>query len=386
MNLIKKKITIIGGGVSGISCALLLQKLGFETEVLSKDPLIPSKPEDPKLVSSFPAASIIPHSIEHPDLNVLFENSLLFFEKLYAENFKGLGKHLHYELFGQKEEIPDYAPLMHNFELLDSSSILKAPTHPFIPNEFGFKSDCFFADWAIYFPDLIEAYRSSGGTITIKRMARDEFQHLDSEIIINCTEFGGPELAGEEFNPVIYKGHLLHINGVPKLKNEEGSTVSYNFVPGYDHYHTENGTILDVYCYSRENRLVLGGSRLTGSLSENDEWVGERIIEPSIEIDGVVIPEQILSVNREIIKNTFGIDVSTYSDRFAYVGYRFMGNKEPGLRLDSEEAFNRLIIHNYAHGGAGVTISWGCAFEVASIIFKRLGFASLDLKKALAMI
>ncbi|MBO6524772.1 MAG: FAD-binding oxidoreductase [Balneolaceae bacterium] len=386
MTLIKKKITVIGGGVSGISCALLLQKLGFETEVISKDPLLPSKPNDPKLVSSFPAASVIPHSIEHHNLNTLFRNSLFFFEKLFSENFKGLGKHLHYELFAHKEEVPKYAPLMHKFELLDESSIKNAPSHPSIPTTFGFKSDCFFADWAIYFPDLIDAYLAVGGKVSIKKLCRKDLQFLDSEIIINCTEFGGPELAGEKFDPIISKGHILHINDVPKLKNKFGKTVSYNFVPGFDHYHTENGTILDVYCYSRENRLVLGGSRLTGTLSEHDEWIGEKVTEPSVEVDGVTIPEQILSINQDIIKFTFGIDVRSFPRKQAYAGYRFMGNKEPGLKLETEDAYDRLIIHNYGHGGAGVTVSWGCAFEVASIIFSKLRSSSLDLEKALSVI
>ncbi len=386
MTIKKKKIIIIGGGVSGISCALLLQKLGFKTEVISKDPLLPAKPADPKLVSSFPAASIIPHSIDYPNLKTLFGNSLIFFEKLFSENFKGLGKHLHYELFAYEEKVPEYAPLMHNYELLDDSSILKAPTHPSIPTKFGFKSECFFADWSIYFPNLIDAYKKTGGLVSIKKIKRSELQDLDSDIIINCTEFGGPELAGEAFDPVIYKGHLLHINDVPKLKNEAGKTVSYNFTPGYEHYHTENGTILDVYCYSRENKLVLGGSRLTGTLSEHDKWIGEKNIEPSIEIGDVNIPEQILSINNDIIKHTFGIDVHSFPNKLAYIGYRFMGNEQPGLKLEAEEAFDKMIIHNYGHGGAGVTVSWGCAFEVASIILKRLQSSAFDLDKALSII
>ena len=38
------------------------------------------------------------------------------------------------------------------------------------------------------------------------------------------------------------------------------------------------------------------------------------------------------------------------------------------VRLESEKINDTLIIHNYGHGGAGVTLSWGCADEVVSLI------------------
>jgi D-amino-acid oxidase len=40
------------------------------------------------------------------------------------------------------------------------------------------------------------------------------------------------------------------------------------------------------------------------------------------------------------------------------------GRKEVRLELEPL-ANNRAVIHNYGHGGAGFTLSWGCAAEVA---------------------
>jgi D-amino-acid oxidase len=40
----------------------------------------------------------------------------------------------------------------------------------------------------------------------------------------------------------------------------------------------------------------------------------------------------------------------------------------PSVRLEAERpAPGKLLVHNYGHGGAGVTLSWGCADEILTI-------------------
>ena len=38
------------------------------------------------------------------------------------------------------------------------------------------------------------------------------------------------------------------------------------------------------------------------------------------------------------------------------------------VRLEVETISGRMVVHNYGHGGAGVTLSWGCADEVVSLV------------------
>jgi glycine/D-amino acid oxidase-like deaminating enzyme len=41
-------------------------------------------------------------------------------------------------------------------------------------------------------------------------------------------------------------------------------------------------------------------------------------------------------------------------------------------RLDAETASGKFIVHNYGHGGAGITLSWGCAAKVRDIVQQQL--------------
>jgi D-amino-acid oxidase len=39
----------------------------------------------------------------------------------------------------------------------------------------------------------------------------------------------------------------------------------------------------------------------------------------------------------------------------------------PQVRLEVEQADGPRVVHCYGHGGAGVTLSWGCAEDVAAL-------------------
>ena len=40
------------------------------------------------------------------------------------------------------------------------------------------------------------------------------------------------------------------------------------------------------------------------------------------------------------------------------------------IRVEREDVEGRLLVHNYGHGGIGVTVSWGCAAETARLLLE----------------
>jgi D-amino-acid oxidase len=38
------------------------------------------------------------------------------------------------------------------------------------------------------------------------------------------------------------------------------------------------------------------------------------------------------------------------------------------VRLEAEERGAGTVVHCYGHGGAGVTLAWGCAEEVVELV------------------
>ncbi len=46
--------------------------------------------------------------------------------------------------------------------------------------------------------------------------------------------------------------------------------------------------------------------------------------------------------------------------------------RNSSYRLEAETISNRFFVHNYGHGGAGITLSWGCAAKVRDIVKAHL--------------
>jgi len=62
----------------------------------------------------------------------------------------------------------------------------------------------------------------------------------------------------------------------------------------------------------------------------------------------------------------FSFDPATCPYRAGVRPYR-----KATYRLEPETVGDKYVVHNYGHGGAGITMSWGCARVVRDIVLQR---------------
>lgn len=376
-----KKISIIGGGVSGLTTGLTLQLLGFDTTIYAEHLVNSAAPRDPRFASLYPAASVIPHSISSSQLDLLFPASLKLFDALKEQQFAPLVMHRHFELFEQPVEFPSYGKFLHDFNDIADSSDELIPRRHSNTDLHGWVFNCFVAEWPDYMQELYKMYKESGGRITIRRISKEEVAALPGDIVINCSGVGTVNLFEDPAEHELIRGHLIHIKNKRPVMHDQNQICSYNYTPGTSTYATPEGKPSDVYFYPANGKWILGGSRQRGTINAEGAWEGTEHKKTRV-IAGREVPTAIIDLNNEILQTTFGITIDQEQPNMeVHVGYRYTRkNASGGLRLEPEETGSKFIIHNYGHGGAGVTISWGCALNVLKLV---QSVAKVELKTGL---
>jgi D-amino-acid oxidase len=103
------------------------------------------------------------------------------------------------------------------------------------------------------------------------------------------------------------------------------------------------------YLFPHGDTVVLGGTELAGNWSlEPDPGAAARIVGDCAAIEPRLRGAAVLAHR---------------------VGLRPV---RPRVRLAAESIDGRRVVHNYGHGGAGVTLSWGCAGQVAEAVARWL--------------
>jgi D-amino-acid oxidase len=83
--------------------------------------------------------------------------------------------------------------------------------------------------------------------------------------------------------------------------------------------------------------------------------------------DGVWDPRPDPALESELLRRARGVEprLENATVRGRAVGHRPV---RASVRLEREDVGGARVVHCYGHGGAGITLSWGCAADVADLV------------------
>ena len=185
-------------------------------------------------------------------------------------------------------------------------------------------------DMPVHLRWLRERFLRAGGTIQSRTVTN--LAEAEAEVVVNCTGLGARELVPDPaVRPV--RGQLVIVEN-PGVRTWLVSTDA------------AAGTT--TYLFPQPDRLILGGT------ADDDEWS----LAPDPEAAARIV-ERCALLRPEVA----GARVLHHR-----VGLRPVRDT---VRLEREiRPGGGVLVHNYGHGGAGVTVAWGCA-QVATGLAPR---------------
>lgn len=307
---------VVGGGVLGLSCAIRLQQaLGARVRIWAAEP-----PEH--TVSGVAAAIWYPYRA-YPEAQVTAwgRGTLEQFRILAAEPATGVRMVPGTEVWRHPVPDPPWA---------DAVPGLRRARGDELPA--GFRDGHVFtvpvANMRAYLPFLQQLHAAGGGAWEVRRIASLAEARDACPLVVNCTGLGARALVPDpEVFPI--RGQIVRVEnpGIERfwLDEEHPAGVTYIVPRGED--------------------CVLGGTAEDGVWDTTpDPAVGAEIVRRCAELEPRLAGARVLEHR---------------------VGLR---PGRPAIRLEAEDfADGTRVIHCYGHGGSGMTLSWGCADEVAAL-------------------
>ncbi len=182
-----------------------------------------------------------------------------------------------------------------------------------------------------YLPFLMRCFQSLGGTLVQRKVESLDAALAHSPIVINCAGLGARELAADQTLYAI-RGQIMRVRRPAALDHAVLDEA-------------EHGRHPLTYIIPRSQDCILGGVAEVGQESlDPDPATATAILARAAALEPALR-------DAEIIEHRVGLRPGRES-----------------VRLELEPRAERgTIIHNYGHGGAGVTLSWGCAAEVVAL-------------------
>jgi D-amino-acid oxidase len=299
------RIVVVGAGVLGLSCALRLLEAGHRVDVLARDlPL--------ETTSCVAAAIWYPYlALPQDKVTTWGRAAYAEFARLSELGADGVTMRRGTELFLERTGDPWWRDAVPSLDRVP-------PRAPYV-DAWSFVTPV--VDMPRYLAWLSERVLDAGGTVTRMALARLPAAPL----VVNCSGLGSRALAGDTTTRPV-RGQVVVVEQF-----------------GLDEWWlaAEPGGEVPTYVIPRTDDVVLGGT------DEDGDW--SRSPSPGVADD-------ILRRATALVPGVARARVLRHK-----VGLR---PARPEVRLERVGD----VIHCYGHGGAGVTLSWGCADEVTALV------------------
>jgi D-amino-acid oxidase len=317
------RIAVIGAGVSGLTCGVLFAERGYRTAIFAKQ-------VGRETTSGAAAAVWFPYHVE-PAERVIPLALATYQVLLDLARFPETGVSvIELRQFSRTNEIqiPDWALPLGAQPLSSVATGLwpvqdrpQCDGHNFAS---GFSLRVPLTDTTIYLDYLAKRFRKAGGEID-RNVQFENLEEVDAkfDVVVNCTGIGARDLVQDaDVEP-----HRGQVAIVPRIEGLSCAIVC------------DDAPLM--YAIPRANDCVFGG---TNELSDNlaaDSATTSRIVAECCRALNIDEPRVL-------------------AERVGLRPFRKSGVRLEQCRLRD----GRVVIHNYGHGGAGFTLSWGCAREV----------------------
>jgi D-amino-acid oxidase len=308
-------IIVIGGGVSGLSCAHELALAHRRVQVWTAVP--------PEATTSRVAAAFWhpyradPIERVGPWAAVSYERFASMVSDPRIGPVAGVCMRDAIELFIERVPDPPWARYVDMFRHAIPEELPPGFVHGVV-----FESP--MVEMPRYLPWLVGQLRRLGVEIVQQRLDTLAPALERARVVVNCSGLGARELVSDA-RVYAVRGQIVHCRraGLDRILV------------------ADNGAAGISYIVPRSEDVVLGGvaDEHDESLAVNPEQ-SESIVERCVRLEPALAGAELLGVS---------------------VGLRPCRD---AVRLEQEVIDGKLVVHDYGHGGAGVTLSWGCAQDV----------------------
>jgi len=303
-------VIVVGGGISGLTTALVLAERGLRVRVWSRDPASGT-------TSAVAGALWWPYRIEPEALVGAWSlESLRVYERMAADPARS-GVRMVAGVHGG-ERLAALGPWARSLEGAAEVAEGLRVTLPLI-------------DMPVHLRRLEELLAEAGGTVERRTVRRFAQAAAEAPVVVNCTGLGARELVPDAgVRPV--RGQLVVVEN-----------------PGIDEWFTlaDPASSRTTYFFPQPGGLVLGGTAEVGDpRTEPDPGTAEEIVARCARVRPEI-------AGARVIGHRVGLRPA----------------RDTGVRIEAEELpGGALLVHNYGHGGAGVTVAWGCARAAAQLV------------------